>query len=122
MFPGFDKRILEAVIDSGARGIVLEAFGVGNIPNGEALAPVLNAANERGIVIVVTSQCGKGKVTLGAYRAGRELLESGVVGGLDITTEAAVTKLYYLFSKYSDIEKIKELMACDLRGEMSGDR
>ena len=35
------------------------------------------------------------------------------------TTEAAVTKLYYLFSKGLTKEEIKEQMPLDLRGELS---
>ena len=47
------------------------------------------------------------------------LKDAGAVSGLDMTTEAAVTKLYYLFSKYDDVEEIKRLMETDLRGEIS---
>ena len=36
-----------------------------------------------------------------------------------MTTEAAVAKLYYLFSRGYDKEKIKQAMEEDLRGEIS---
>jgi L-asparaginase len=36
-----------------------------------------------------------------------------------MTTEAAVAKLYYLFSKYGDADTVKELMERDLCGEIS---
>lgn len=119
MFPGFSYDLLAAVLDGGVRGIVLEAFGAGNIPDGHSLAPLLEAAKQRGTVIVVTSQCGKGMVSLGAYAASMYLTRAGAVSGLDMTTEAAVAKLYYLFSKHNDADKVKELMECDLCGEVS---
>ena len=37
----------------------------------------------------------------------------------DLTTEAAVTKLYYLFSRGYEKDKIKRLMETDLCGEMT---
>ena len=121
MFPGFSYKLIEAVLDSGARGIVLEAFGAGNIPDGKSLESILLAARERGTVIVVTSQCGRGNVELGTYAASMYLKAAGAVSGLDMTTEAAVTKLYYLFGKYGDAEKVKDMMEKDIRGEVSRD-
>ncbi len=121
MFPGIGYGLIESVLDGGVRGIVLEAFGAGNIPDGKSLEPILREARRRGTVIVVTSQCGKGNVSLGAYAASMYLKAAGAVSGLDMTTEAAVTKLYYLFSRYDDVEVIKRLMEVDLRGEVSTD-
>ena len=43
----------------------------------------------------------------------------GAVNGKDMTTEAAVAKLYYLFSRCLEKEQIKEEMEMDLRGELS---
>mgnify|MGYP002543787468 CR=1 FL=1 len=43
----------------------------------------------------------------------------GAVNGRDMTTEAAVTKLYYLFSRHLTKEEIKEQMSRDLRGELT---
>jgi hypothetical protein len=98
---------------------VLEAFGAGNIPNDRDLEAILARARENGVVLTVCSQCNNGKVRIGTYAASMYLKRAGAVSGLDMTTEAAVTKLYYLFSKYDDIEKIKELMETDLRGEIT---
>ena len=121
IFPGFSARLLESVLESGVRGIVLEAFGAGNIPHGEALLPALKLARERGVLIVVTSQCGKGCVRLGAYAASMHLSAAGAISGLDMTTEAAVAKLYYLFSCYNDTDEVRALMEQDICGEISTD-
>lgn len=119
MFPGIQPRLFESVIEGGVRALVIEAFGAGNIPNGEHLAEVLRRAGEAGVVIVVTSQCGRGCVELDTYAASLPLKEAGAVSGRDMTTEAAVAKLYYLFSRYDDTEQIKRLMGVDLRGEVT---
>ena len=60
-----------------------------------------------------------GAVSLGAYETSSALKKAGAVSGLDMTTEAAVAKLYYLFSCGYDKEKIKQAMEEDLRGEIS---
>ncbi len=119
MFPGIQPRLFESLISGGVRAIVIEAFGAGNIPNGESLAAVLRLARERGVVIVVTSQCGRGNVELGAYAASKNLKDAGAVSGHDMTTEAAVAKLYYLFSKYDDTERVKRLLGENIAGEVS---
>ena len=81
------------------RGIVIETFGAGNIPgDGGALLPIIEKAFHNGTVLTVCSQCPQGAVALGAYETSNALKRAGAVSGLDMTTEAAVAKLYYLFS------------------------
>ena len=47
------------------------------------------------------------------------LARAGVISGFDMTAEAALTKLYYLFSRGYRPEKVKRQMQRDLRGEMT---
>ena len=104
------------------KGIVIETFGAGNIPgDGHALLPIIRRASENGSVIAVCSQCPEGSVSLGAYETSMALKQAGAVSGMDLTTEAAVAKLYYLFSCGCDNETVRRLMGEDLRGEMSGE-
>ena len=119
VFPGIQFGLFESIMTESLKGIVIETFGSGNIPqDGEALLPIIEKAFANGTVVTVCSQCPQGTVSLGTYETSNALKNAGAVSGLDITTEAAVAKLYYLFSKGFDKEKVKDLMGVPLRGEM----
>lgn len=120
IFPGIQFGLFESIMTDKLSGIVLETFGAGNIPSdGGALIPIIKKAFDSGSVITVCSQCPSGTVTLGAYETSSALKGAGAVSGSDMTTEAAVAKLYYLFSLGISKNEIKEKMEYDLRGEMT---
>ena len=92
--------------------------GAGNIPgSAEALLPIIDKAFKNGTVVVVCTQCPQGTVTLGAYETSGALKRVGAVSGGNMTTEAAVAKLYYLLSKNCDTKTVCRLMETGLRGE-----
>lgn len=120
VFPGIQFGLFESIMTKSLKGIVIETFGAGNIPgNGKELLPLIQRAFENGTVVTVTSQCPHGSVALGAYETSSGLKNAGALSGYDMTTEACVAKLYYLFSKGYTIEEIKEKMEEDLRGELT---
>jgi len=123
VFPGIQFGLFESIMTDKLSGIVLETFGAGNIPSGGGeLIPIIKRAFESGTVITVSSQCPSGTVSLGAYKTSNGLVAAGAVSALDMTTEAAVAKLYYLFSCGIDKERIKSLMEENLRGELTARR
>ena len=120
IFPGIQFELFESIMTEKLKGVVLETFGAGNIPSyNHALLPIIKKAYLSGTIITVCSQCAQGTVSLGAYATSKALQEVDAVSGLDMTTEAAVTKMYYLFSCGLSKEEIKEKMSQDLRGELS---
>ena len=120
VFPGIQFGLFESIMTEKLSGIVLETFGAGNIPSdGGALIPIISRAFESGSVITVCSQCPSGTVSLGAYETSSALKSAGAVSGFDMTTEAAVAKLYHLFSLGISLDEIKIRMEQNLRGEMT---
>ena len=120
IFPGIQFGLFEQIMTETLRGIVVETFGSGNIPDGgTALLPIIEKAVKNGTVLTVCSQCPQATVNIGAYETSGALKKAGAVSGRDLTTEAAVAKLYYLFSAYGDPAAVKEKMEISLRGEMT---
>ena len=120
VFPGIQFELFESIMTDKLKGVVLETFGAGNIPSyGGNLLPIIEKAYRSGTIVTVCSQCMQGTVSLGAYATSKALHDIGAVNGRDMTTEAALTKLYYLFSLGLPKEEIKEQMSRSLRGELS---
>jgi L-asparaginase len=102
------------------QGLVLEAYGVGNGPSrNHRLMDALADASESGVMIVDCSQCLQGLVDLNGYAAGAALAKVGVISGYDMTTEAALAKMFYLFSQALPLDEVKALMQTNLRGELT---
>jgi len=127
IFPGITPLLLRTILDArtNTRGLVLESFGAGNIPNtpgpnGEpGLVDVLAEAVKRGVVVVNITQCLNGNVSP-LYAPAVRLAEAGVLLGYDMTGEAALTKLSYLLATKGESNKeVKRLMAVSLRGELT---
>ena len=119
IFPGIQFDLFESILTEKMKGIVIETFGSGNIPNldGEIL-PMINRAFKSGTLVTVCSQCPHGKVSLGTYETSNSLKQAGAISGYDMTSEAAVAKLYYLFSQDLSLSQIKKQMETNLRGEL----
>ena len=91
IFPGIQIDLFEPIITHKLRGVVLETFGAGNVPNYcENLSNIIQKAYEHGNIVVVCSQCPTGTVSLGTYAASSVLIKAGAVSGKNMTTEAAV--------------------------------
>ena len=120
VFPGIQFGLFADIMTEKLSGIVLETFGAGNIPMGDGdLLPIIKKAFSAGSVITVCSQCPSGTVALGAYETSSQLKTAGAVSGRDMTTEAAVAKLYHLFSLGITKSEIKTMMEKNLSGELS---
>ncbi|MFV9503474.1 MAG: asparaginase [Oscillochloridaceae bacterium umkhey_bin13] len=120
LFPGIAAATLEAVL-APLQGLVLETYGSGNGPShDQAFLAVLAAAHARGVVIVNCTQCLRGRVSAETYASGAALAAVGVVSGHDLTAEAALAKLYYLFSVGYAPEAVRNLIGTNLRGELTG--
>ncbi|WP_114782321.1 asparaginase [Botryobacter ruber] len=120
LFPGITKPVVESLLHvPGLKGVVLETFGAGNAPTNPWLIALLQDAINRGIFILNVSQCDEGRVDQGRYETSKYLLNMGVIGGADITSDAAITKMMYVLGLNLEPELTKQVLAMDLRGEIT---
>lgn len=122
IFPGLDAKKLDRIMRlEDVSGIVLRTYGSGNAPEGAAFLEAVRAGVADGETVVVNiTQCPEGAVEMGLYAASVGLMEAGVISGLDMTPEAALTKLMVLLGK-GDIADVRRQMQISQRGEQSLD-
>ena len=122
IFPGLSIDIFKHFLKRPLKGIVLETYGDGNGPSDDAeFIGAIREANENGMVILGCTQCIHGGMTQESYATGTELTKAGVIPGRDMTIEASLTKMMFLFSQRLSVEQIKSKLRENLVGEMTID-
>lgn len=101
------------------RAVIIETYGSGNAPSGQWFVDIVREAVECGKIIVNVTQCLTGTVNMNIYATGKSLEKAGVVNGYDSTTESALAKLFFLMGKSTDNEWVRQMMARNLKGEIS---
>lgn len=120
LFPGIQESVVAAIIDAqGLEAIILETFGSGNAPTEKWFLEQLKRAREKGLIVYNVTQCKGGSVEIGKYASSLDMGKLGVIGGYDITTEAALAKLMYLLGSGRSRNEVEELLQKPLRGEMT---
>ena len=120
VFPGIqNSTVIERILaDKELKGVILRAYGSGNIPTTKRFLDPIKKVTDDTVVVNVT-QCSKGTVAMGLYETSQLLLDRGIIGGFDITAEAALCKLMTLLGEYEDINEVKKLMQRSIAGEQS---
>lgn len=114
LFPGMNQYVVDSLIDSPVKGIVLESFGNGNVPTTTWFEQGILKLIEKDVLILNVSQCLTGDVLQGKYQASQFLHEVGVIDGKDLITEAAITKMMHALAR----DNSRELLSYSLVGEM----
>jgi L-asparaginase len=118
IFPGFDPSLLTGALRFGVRGLVLEAYGTGNLPHLEgSLIPALEEARAQGVPVLIVSQCLRGFVDLTRYAGGAQAAAAGAISGGDMTVEAAIAKLMTGLGRHGGGEELTRYLEKDVIGE-----
>ena len=120
LVPGFDGKIFQFLYEQGYRGLIIEAFGMGGIPSlSSEVMNDLRDVIQKGMIVVVKSQCPYEGSNLSLYETGKAALEVGVFEAYDMSTEAVVTKVMWILGKHWERKKIEEMFYKNLAGEIN---
>lgn len=108
-YAGMDDKFFKFSADNGAKGIVVEAMGVGNVPP-KAFEGIKYAV-EKGVNVVLVSRCPAGE-TLDIYGypgAGKWLHQLGVIFADYLNGQKARIKFMLALGKTKNLNELKSL-------------
>ncbi len=108
-YAGMDDQPFRGSLAQGARGVVVEAMGTGNVPPGayDGILALLKA----GVPVVLVSRCPRGSTdeVYGYYGAGRNLHREGVIFARYLNGQKARIKLMLALARSTDREHIRSM-------------
>jgi len=110
-YTGMEARTLEAMVDSQVRGIVIEAFGRGNLP--PEVVPAISHLTAQGMPVVITSRClfGRTSPQYGYPGGGADLQQKGAIFAGDLSTEKVRLLLSIALGLGKPLQEIKDILS-----------
>ena len=119
LFPGISEAILKPLLmTEGLKGIIVESFGAGNAPMFDWFKSLINELVAKGIQIVTITQCFGGSVLPSHYETSLTRINTQIINGKDMTTEAALAKMMFLLGQKTPLKCFKDAFEKEIRGEM----
>ena len=98
--PGLSPDILDFYLERGYKGVILESFGAGGVPNDENnWLPAVENLITNGVRIVCATQCTYDGVNLSVYPIGTLAKKLGAESAGTLTIEANLSKLMIELAK-----------------------
>lgn len=117
LVPGMPQKLLVDYLSKDVHGIVLIAYGTGNIPH--SYLEFLEKCRSLQIPVVVRSQCLEGSTRMKAYETGRAALKFQVIEAMDMSLESTITKLMWTLHKKMTYEEVSSAMRTNYAGEIN---
>jgi glutamyl-tRNA(Gln) amidotransferase subunit D len=114
--PDLNPAVIDWYVEQGYRGIIFEGTGLGHV--GDYLFSAIRNANEKNVVLAMTSQCIWGRLNMNVYDQGRDLQALGVISLDDMLAETAFVKLRWVLAQTSDPAEAKKLMLENVAHEL----
>jgi L-asparaginase len=115
--PGTPPEMLQTLLESGIKGLVLRGYGTGNIAY-DYLDAVRKAGN-LGIPVVVNTQCMEGATQMHLYDAGKKALDLGAVQAFDMSIETCTVKLMWALKRSTTVEDVRRIMHTNYCNEIN---
>lgn len=120
LFPGVTQEYIRHFFNApNLRGVVMQTFGSGNALSKQWFLDELLRAIRMGIIILNITQCKMGEVIQGRYETSEGLEKMGVIGGKDMTIEAAITKMMVVLGEMNEEEDIRKAFMRSFCGEIT---
>ncbi len=109
MYAGADGALLRAAVGAGAKGIVIQALGNGNV--NASLGAAITEALQQGVVVVISTRVPNGRVmpAYGLAGGGKTLQRQGTVFAGDLTPQKARILLMLALQSTSSSARIQEM-------------
>lgn len=106
---GMDGKFIDFAVKEGAKGLVIEGTGRGNLP--PLMAKAVASAMGKGIIVILVTRCYKGRVldSYGYEGGGKELRKAGIIFGDRLPGQKARIKLMLALGKTSNKDEIREI-------------
>jgi L-asparaginase len=119
LYPGTKPEIFDCLKDL-YKGIIIESFGNGGLPfEGRNLLSKIQELTEKGMAVVITTQCLEEGEDLRLYEVGHKVAQHKVILSGDMNTEAIVAKLMWALGQSNSLDQVKKIIETPLSGDLT---